>query len=116
MARDGLKQGLLLQLLGNATDTHNANAGDAEEWDYPGAAANLSLLLAHVCLVDGQIASRAIERNPGPSCRLGRGDAEAIFAAMQRKEVYATSGTQIALRFFGGFNNMQPNDSSARGR
>ena len=38
---------------------------------------------------------------------------------MQRKEVYATSGTRIALRFFGGFNNMRSaeiNQSSARGR
>ena len=52
MARDGLKKGLLLQkdlgfnpldfgMIG-ATDTHNANAGDAEEWDYRGAAANFS--------------------------------------------------------------------------
>jgi len=29
---------------------------------------------------------------------------EAIFAAFKRKEVYATTGTRIALRMFGGFN------------
>ena len=38
---------------------------------------------------------------------------EAIFAAFKRKEVYATTGTRIALRFFGGFS-FQPADAKAR--
>ncbi len=29
---------------------------------------------------------------------------EALFDAMQRKEVYATTGSRIAVRFFGGWN------------
>ncbi len=38
---------------------------------------------------------------------------KAIFAAFKRKEVYATTGTRIALRFFGGFL-FQPGDAKAR--
>jgi hypothetical protein len=32
---------------------------------------------------------------------------EAIFDAMQKKEVYATTGTRIIVRFFGGWNYME---------
>jgi hypothetical protein len=37
---------------------------------------------------------------------------EAIFAAFKRKEVYATTGTRIQLRFFGGFA-FRPADAAA---
>jgi|TARA_Y100000310_G_scaffold345488_1_gene465559 hypothetical protein len=35
---------------------------------------------------------------------------ESLFAAMQRREVYATTGPRIALRFFGGWD-FQPDDA-----
>jgi hypothetical protein len=38
---------------------------------------------------------------------------ESIFDAIQRKEVYATTGTRIGLRFFGGFN-FRNRDARAR--
>jgi hypothetical protein len=38
---------------------------------------------------------------------------ESIFAAMQRKEVYATTGTRIGLRFFGSFD-FSARDARAR--
>ena len=120
MARDGLKKGLQLQkdlgfnpldfgMIG-ATDTHNANAGDAEEWDYRGAAANFSTpARRRLGGGRGDRGRRAIERNPGGLAAVWAEEntREAIFAAMQRKEVYATSGTRIALRFFGGFADMR---------
>ena len=118
MARDGLKKGLLLDkelgfnpldfgMIGS-TDTHNANPGDAEEWDYRGAAASFSTP-ARTRLTRGRGPRRGLIRNPGGLAAVWAREntREAIFAAMQRKEVYATSGTRIGLRFFGGFNDLR---------
>ena len=119
MARDGLKKGLLLQdklgfnpldfgMIGS-TDTHNANPGDAEEWDYRGAAAAFSTP-AKRRLTGGRSTPgrRTIERNPGGLAAVWAREntRDALFEAMQRKEVYATSGTRMRLMFFGGFSDM----------
>ena len=113
--RQGLKTGLELNReLGfnpmqfgfiAATDGHNANPGDAEEWDFPGKV--------------GAASSPAVRRlrerpgNPDHSQILtdhGSGGLAAvwaeentrdsIFAGMKRREAYATSGPRIMLRFF----------------
>ncbi len=117
-ARQGLKVGLELKReLGfnplafgfvAATDTHNANPGDAEEWDFVGKVAAASspairrieefpelepwqsTLQDHT---SGGLAAVWAEENTR----------DAIFSAMQRKETYATSGPRIALRFFAGW-------------
>ncbi len=124
MARDGLKKGLLLDselgfnpldfgMIGS-TDTHNSNPGDVEEWDFRGAAAGLSSP-AHTRLLAGERRRKLmLELNPGGLAAIWATEntRAALFDAMQRKEVYATSGTRIRLRFFGGFNDLTPLASS----
>jgi hypothetical protein len=113
MVRDGLGIGLALEdeiginplefgLVGS-TDTHNANPGDAEEWDYRGATAFVSSP-ASKRLAEGGRSS--LQRNPGGLAAIWAEEntREALFDAMNRKEVYATSGVRIRLRAFAGFD------------
>ena len=121
-ARQGLRVGLELDgelgfnplafgMIGS-TDTHNGNPGDVEEWDFVGAV--------------GLAASPAIRRLREPSRSqpdrkpyqsmlqfhtsgglaavwAEENTRDAIFEAMKRREVYATSGPRITLRFFAGW-------------
>ncbi|MDG2049518.1 MAG: DUF3604 domain-containing protein [Myxococcota bacterium] len=117
-ARQGLKIGMQLdQELGfnplafgfvAATDGHNANPGDTEEWDFPGKVGAVS-----------SPARRRLRFRPGiePHNQIltdhGSGGLaavwaeentrEAIFSGMKRREAYATSGPRILLRFFAGW-------------
>ena len=113
MARDGLKKGLNLEnelgfnpldfgMIGS-TDTHNSNPGDTEEWDFRGSAGAFTAT-AENRLKDGP--RSALIRNPGGLAVIWAEEntRDALFESMQNKEVYATSGTRIELRFFGSFN------------
>jgi hypothetical protein len=116
MVRDGLHKGLALEdaigvnplafgLIGS-TDTHNSNPGDTEEWDFRGASAFVSSP-ASKRLATGRGGSRnAVQRNPGGLAAIWAEENTrgSLFDAMVSKEVYATSGTRIRLRMFGGFN------------
>jgi hypothetical protein len=116
MARDGLKIGLELEdtiginplkfgLIG-ATDTHNSNPGDTEEWDYRGPA-GVGSATAKRRLSPGPDGSYPnLMNNPGGLAAIWapQNTRDALFDAMQRKEVYATSGTRIRLRFFASFD------------
>ena len=119
-ARDGLKLGLELeQELGfnplrfgliASTDTHNANPGDTEEWDYRGKSG----------LKDATAKKRLEKRSFGPNVPITHNPGglaavwarenvrEAIFDALESKETYATSGTRIRLRLFAGWNFESP--------
>jgi len=118
--RQGLKVGLELeQELGfnplqvgfvGATDSHNSNPGDVEEWDYRGSAGS----------VTSPAVRRLRENNPdGKAYRSSlkfntsgglaavwapENNREAIFDALARRETYATSGPRIALRFHAGWD------------
>ena len=111
MVRDGLKKGLVLEEelgfnpmkfgLMASTDTHNSNPGDAEEWDYRGANAWMGSP-AKNRLQDGMRQPKVT--NPGGLAAVWAPEntRDALFDAMSRREVYATSGTRMSLRFFGG--------------
>jgi len=109
--REALKEGLLLQqqigvnpfrfgFIG-CTDTHNATAGAVAEANFAG----------HTGKDDDEATERLgselrISFNPGGLTAVWATEntREAIFAALQNRESYATSGTKIAVRFFGGWN------------
>jgi hypothetical protein len=111
MARDGLKKGLVLQgSLGfnpmkfglmASTDTHNSNPGDTEEWDYRGANAYVASPARN--RLESGIRQPKVA-NPGGLAAVWAPEntRDALFGAMSRREVYATSGTRPLLRFFAG--------------
>lgn len=113
MIRDGLHKGLKLEdelgvnplqfgLIG-ATDTHNSNPGDTEEWDFRGTTTFTSSPAKQRMNANNVTGIR--NNNPGGLAAVWAPEntREALFDAMKRKEVYATSGTRIRLRVFGGF-------------
>ncbi|MBT7370176.1 MAG: DUF3604 domain-containing protein, partial [Gammaproteobacteria bacterium] len=123
MARDGLQIGLALEdqiginplkfgLIGS-TDTHNSNPGDAEEWDYRGATTFAASPAERRMESDNVTGIR--NNNPGGLAAVWAPEntREALFDAMKRKEVYATSGTRIKLRAFAGFE--LPNNIASTG-
>lgn len=75
-----------------STDTHNGTPGRVEEADFGGHLAGLDAApLTQLDSSPGGIAGVwAVENSR-----------DAIFEALQRRETFATSGTRIALRFFG---------------
>ena len=82
-----------------ATDTHIAAPGLTQERGHPGhGGAGRGAKEAVVGLPD------ELENGPGGLTVLWAEEntRESLFAAMQRKEAYATSGTRPTLRFFGG--------------
>ena len=111
-AREVLKNGLLQQQrLGvnpfkfgfiGSTDTHRAMAGGVSERDFPGhgGAGNAG------AAVDAQGLPDEWEFNPGGLTVLyaEENSRDSLFAAMQRREAYATSGPRMNVRFFASDN------------
>ncbi len=85
-----------------STDTHRSLAGGVEEYNYQGhgGAGNAAAEAGAVGLPDQW------EFNPGGLAVLyaEQNTRDALFAAMQRREAYATSGPRMQVRFFGGWD------------
>lgn len=112
--RNALKEGLLqeqalgvnpfkLGLIGS-TDTHNATPGGTEEADF-GAQGHIGLRdHANPAFMVQRVTPAGIEATPGGLAVVWaeENSRDALFAAMRRREVYATSGSRPILRFFAG--------------
>lgn len=113
--RNGLKEGLVQdETIGanpfefgfvGAADTHNATAGATHEGDYRKT--------GHIGALDWEparllrfLSASGIESNGGGLAIVWaeENSRDAIFDAMQRREVYATSGTRPTLRMFAGWD------------
>ena len=91
-----------------ATDSHNATPGDVEEYSYDGwrgvedatPALRLSTDSSLVAAIFNVIAS------PGGLAGIWaeENSRDSLFDAMERREVFGTSGPRLTARFFGGWN------------
>ncbi len=115
-ARDGLKFGLELEKeLGfnplrfgfiASTDTHNSTPGDTEEWDWRGKIGLRDQTAKRRLAIRKLVPGTNFSYNPGGLAAIWAKEntRESLFDAMKNKETYATSGTRIRLRFFGGWD------------
>jgi hypothetical protein len=80
------------------TDTHNGTPGNTREDTFPG----------HAGREDADPARRLELRNYSPGGLTGvwavENSRDALFEAFRRRETFATSGTRISVRFFGGWS------------
>lgn len=119
--RQGLKVGLELEgELGfnpmqvgfvGATDSHNSNPGDVEEWDFRGTAAAVSASAYRRLREDSPDYQKAYTSTIRFNTSGGiaavwalENTREAIFDALARRETYATSGPRMAVRFYAGWS------------
>ncbi|MBW2424299.1 MAG: DUF3604 domain-containing protein [Deltaproteobacteria bacterium] len=100
-----------------ATDQHNANPGDVEEYSYPGWSGDQDASTLQR-LEPGQTAINArnsLAANPGGLAGVWaeENSRDSIFDAMKRRETFGTSGPRITARFFGGWDYAEDLCSSA---
>jgi hypothetical protein len=115
--REGLKEGLKLekQLGVNpfkmgiiaSTDTHNGTPGGVEEDQYKGhhGVSDNAPDLRLTGSIGGEVQPN-ISNNPGGLAGVWAEEntRDSIFAALQRREAFGTSGPRIQVRLFGGWN------------
>ncbi len=114
--RNALKIGLKLEetietnpyklgIIGS-TDHHNANPGDTEEDKYEGAHGYLDDRVEDRLKLALASGYKELSRSAGGLAGVWAEEntRDSIFTALKRKETFATSGTRILLRFFGGWN------------
>jgi Protein of unknown function (DUF3604) len=88
-----------------STDTHNGTPGDVEEWNWQGSTG----------LTDARPEKRLkprIQRNPGGLVGVWaeENSRNSLFDAMRRREVFATSGPRMTVRFFAGWDDFSADD------
>ena len=112
--RHGLAMGLLAEAslgtnpfklgISGGTDSHNGLMGATEEYDWPGGHGfeDGTARRRQTAEVGGWIAAR--EQSPGSLSAVWavENTREAIWNSLYERESYATSGTRLSLRFFGG--------------
>ena len=88
-----------------STDSHNGTPGNTWEQGFVGHVGT-SDNTADKRLGEGNMTHRGRVNNPGGLAAVWAVERsrDAIFEAMRRREVYATSGTRIAVRLFGGWD------------
>lgn len=88
-----------------STDTHNMAPGSVAEDAYPGHLGSLEDTPRERLGPFG-ITPTGIRTNPGGLTGVWavENSRDAIFNALQRREIYATSGPRIEVRFFGGWD------------
>jgi hypothetical protein len=90
-----------------STDSHNASPGDVVEDSYQGCCANTDVTVeARLNAKRGFGGSPVAMRNPGGLMGVWaeENSRDSLFNAMQRREVFATSGPRITPRLFAGAN------------
>lgn len=88
-----------------STDTHNGTPGDVDETDHQGCCANTDNTVEQRLADKVSFAGRSPAfRNPGGLMGVWakENSRNALFDAMQNREVFATSGPRIQPRFFAG--------------
>jgi hypothetical protein len=91
-----------------ATDAHNANPGDVEEYSYQGWSGAQDASVEERLTRGNQPvnATNSLAANPGGLAGVWaeENSRDSIFDALQRKETFGTSGPRITARFFGGWD------------
>jgi len=87
------------------TDTHNGTPGNTEEYSFPGHA-GITDNTVEERLGTSEIRSPLVAYNPGGLTAVWavENSRDALFDSFRAREVYATSGTRINVRFFGGWD------------
>jgi hypothetical protein len=91
-----------------ATDAHNGNPGDVEEYSYEGWRGSEDATPTQRLSTDATLVAAIFNVISSPGGVAGvwaeENSRDALFDAMERREVFGTSGPRMTARFFGGWD------------